>query len=149
MQPQAMSLPCHLTTAMRAAQLPKSGPTAATRPGNQVGYEYRPVYQPSSTWKPISWTLQPAPANAAKVDASVIFRTNATSPNGSVWYRFLHVEKGQQADGPQLYRYDAQNRLTALVAAGGLSVGLEYDTVGNRTSMTDATGTTTYTYDSP
>ena len=38
------------------------------------------------------------------------------------------------------------NRLTGITYPGG-SVSYAYDEVGNRTTMTDATGVTTYTYD--
>lgn len=45
------------------------------------------------------------------------------------------------------YGYDANNRMVQINFAGGASTVYGYDGVGNRLSMTDSTGTTTYTYD--
>jgi RHS repeat-associated protein len=48
------------------------------------------------------------------------------------------------------YGYDAANRLTSITYSDGKTpnVSLAYDADGQRTSMTDGTGTSTYTYDS-
>lgn len=45
------------------------------------------------------------------------------------------------------YTYDSLNRLTAAHYSTGESYGYQYDALGNRTVMTNSTGTTTYTYD--
>jgi RHS repeat-associated protein len=47
------------------------------------------------------------------------------------------------------YTYDPVNRLTAIAYSDGKTPGVkyEYDADGNRTSMVDGTGTTTYGYD--
>jgi RHS repeat-associated protein len=47
------------------------------------------------------------------------------------------------------YKYDPANRLTEVTYSDGKTpnVKYEYDADGNRTKMTDGTGTTTYTYD--
>jgi RHS repeat-associated protein len=45
------------------------------------------------------------------------------------------------------YTYDPLNRLTGADYSTGESFAYQYDPVGNRTVMTDATGVTTYTFD--
>ncbi|WP_308294684.1 DUF6531 domain-containing protein [Streptomyces sp. JJ66] len=45
------------------------------------------------------------------------------------------------------YTYDARDRVTKVAPASGSAVTYTYDGDGNRTSRTDATGTTQYTYD--
>ena len=43
--------------------------------------------------------------------------------------------------------YDADGRLTQWTADDAITVTFTYDAAGQRTSMTDATGTTHYAYD--
>lgn len=45
------------------------------------------------------------------------------------------------------YRYDFLDQLLLTTLPGGQTVAYSYDDAGNRTSMTDATGTTRYEYD--
>ena len=45
------------------------------------------------------------------------------------------------------YGYDNLNKLTRVIYPDASETSFEYDENGNRTSMTDQTGTTTYTYD--
>lgn len=52
--------------------------------------------------------------------------------------------KGQTTN----YSYDALDHMIQLSYAGGSSASFTYDADGNRTAMTDSTGTTSYTYDS-
>lgn len=51
--------------------------------------------------------------------------------------------KGQRT----VYTYDTMDRVKSVTAPGGLAVTYVYDAAGNRTSTTDATGTTTTTLD--
>jgi RHS repeat-associated protein len=47
-----------------------------------------------------------------------------------------------------IYTYDNRNRLTEKICAStGDRIGYSYDSAGNRTSMTDDSGSTVYTYD--
>jgi YD repeat-containing protein len=52
-----------------------------------------------------------------------------------------------QSGHSQQLSYDAEGRLVRRVADDGTEAGYAYDSCGRRTSMTDATGTTRYTYD--
>jgi len=45
------------------------------------------------------------------------------------------------------YTYDPIDRVTSIAYADSTSIGYGYDGSGNRTSMTDQTGTTTWGYD--
>lgn len=119
--------------------------------GSLLESDYSPAFTRSATWKRQAYTAMAAPAGTASMGLRIVFRTNGTEPpetlNGSYWVRYLQVEKGVASAGPREFTYDMLNRLTGIKAAGGVNITLGYDAVGNRTSMSDGSGTSTYTYD--
>jgi RHS repeat-associated protein len=77
-----------------------------------------------------------------------------TDPLSEVWtYTFddnHNITLVEQPNGKDVsYEYDTVNRLTGidLLDDSSLDIEFEYDDAGRRTSMTDVTGTTTYSYD--
>lgn len=115
--------------------------------GQILDGDLSPAYEATSDWTRLEWTPKVAPANAKQVSLTIMYRTDATDPNGSAWFRLIQAERGTSAIGPRFMSYDPLNRMVRMVAAGNITVDLAYDAVGNRTSMTDTLGTTTYTYD--
>jgi YD repeat-containing protein len=83
-----------------------------------------------------------------------------TSPNGSTGSPTLITQTAYDANSNRStlidplgqttsFGYDSVNRLTGITYSDGQTpgVGYAYDGNGNRSSMTDGTGSTTYTYD--
>jgi len=73
------------------------------------------------------------------------------SPRGSTTYTYDTLSRvATTTDGAgrtTTFTYDALDRTTSLAYRGGSSVTYTYDADGNRTAITDGTGTTTLTYD--
>lgn len=95
--------------------------------GDTTSYVYTPLGQVTSVTDPLGRLTAYTYDGAGN-------RVTLTSPDGLV----------------TSYGYDAANRLTAVTYSDGTThtVGYSYDSDGNRTAMTDATGTSSYTYNS-
>jgi RHS repeat-associated protein len=80
-----------------------------------------------------------------------VTRVTYPSPRGSTTYTYDSLSRvATSTDGTgrtTTYTYDALDRTTRLAYGGGSSVTDTYDADGNRTAVTDGTGTTTLTYD--
>ena len=88
-------------------------------------------------------TFAPLPASASPGVSTAVTVSQGYDGNGNVTSR---------TDGNgniTQYVYDARNRLASVDYPGGASsdITFTYDQNGNRTRMTDSTGTTTYDYD--
>lgn len=79
-------------------------------------------------------------------------KTSETDPLGRTW-RYVYLRRDLLANATDakgdrtVYLYDSSNRIAAVNYADGTSASYAYDGVGNRTTMTDWTGTTSSTYD--
>ena len=88
-------------------------------------------------------TFRPVPALASPGTSTAVTVAQGYDGNGNVTSRTDGNGKTTQ------YIYDARNRLASVDYPGGPNpdITFTYDQNGNRTGMTDATGTTSYDYD--
>jgi len=109
----------------------------------QYGYDLAGNRTTVTDPKPATWTYQFNAHNRQK---------KLTQPDGRIEQLFYDpngnpVKKIDGNGATILYEHDALNRLTKRDHPTGTDVTFTYDATGRRLTMTDATGTTTYSYD--